>query len=162
MLLVWMIFGTLLANLMSSAGPCYFGRVTGLDDPCASLAGYLRWADGSHRVWVLAAQDMLWKAHTASKIGLGAGISAMPSMHVAIALLVAILLRRTHRALGLLGVAYCAGIALGSVHLGWHYAIDGYVGALDAILVWYLVGRAMAWRQGCAMRAAAAAWPSSG
>lgn len=153
MLLVWMIFGTLLAVVFSSAGPCYFGRATGLADPYAPLAEYLHWVDGTHRIWALTVQDVLWSIHAASGIGLGGGISAMPSMHVAIALLIAIVLWHTNRVLGLLGIVYCIGIALGSVHLGWHYAIDSYVGALGTVLVWYLVGRAMAWRQTYAVRA---------
>jgi hypothetical protein len=45
-------------------------------------------------------------------------------------------------------------ILLGSVHLGWHYAVDGYAGALGAALLWHLVGRL----QG---RASATARPAS-
>ena len=29
----------------------------------------------------------------------------------------------------------------GDVHLGWHYALDGYAGAAGAALVWHAVGR---------------------
>ncbi len=29
---------------------------------------------------------------------------------------------------------------VGSVHLGWHYALDGYVGAAGAYAVWRAVG----------------------
>lgn len=32
-------------------------------------------------------------------------------------------------------------IMIGSVHLGWHYALDGYVGALGTVVVWWLVGQ---------------------
>jgi hypothetical protein len=147
MVLTWIVFGSLLANLLSSAGPCYFGRVTGLADPYAPLMDYLRQTDEVHSVWALTAQEMLWAAHSASRIGLGAGISALPSMHVAIVLLVALLLCRTNRLAGLLAILYGIGIALGSVHLGWHYALDGYVGGFGALAVWYAVGRAMAWRE---------------
>ena len=37
--------------------------------------------------------------------------------------------------------AFAVLILLGSIHLGWHYALDGYVGAAGAALVWHLVGR---------------------
>jgi len=160
MVIAWILFGSLLANLLASAGPCYFGRVTGLPDPYAPLMAYLRAADTEHRVWALVAQDMLWSAHAASRIGLGGGISAMPSMHVAIATLIAIRLCHSNRILGAIGCLYAAAIALGSVHLGWHYAIDGYAGALGALAVWFLVGRVMALagarRSG---RQAPAGWP---
>jgi hypothetical protein len=29
---------------------------------------------------------------------------------------------------------------IGSVHLGWHYALDGYVGAACALVIWFAVG----------------------
>ena len=32
-------------------------------------------------------------------------------------------------------------IMLGSVVLAWHYAVDGYAGALIAWAIWSLVGR---------------------
>jgi hypothetical protein len=31
------------------------------------------------------------------------------------------------------------------VHLGWHYAIDGYAGILGAWLLWWLCGRLVRW-----------------
>jgi hypothetical protein len=32
---------------------------------------------------------------------------------------------------------------VGSVALCWHYAIDGYAGALVAVAIWYAVGHAL-------------------
>ncbi len=31
-------------------------------------------------------------------------------------------------------------ILVGSVHLGWHYAVDGYIGAAIAAAIWFGVG----------------------
>ena len=38
---------------------------------------------------------------------------------------------------------FCILIMIGSVHLGWHYAIDGYVSVLAVIAIWKAVGWAL-------------------
>ncbi len=58
-----------------------------------------------------------------------------PSDHV-----LALLGWRTHRLLGVLFGVYCGIILIGSVHLGWHYAIDGYVGIAVSYALWRCVG----------------------
>jgi hypothetical protein len=68
------------------------------------------------------------------------GISAMPSVHVAVAVLFAVLGWRTAAWLGWLFTGYACVVLIGSVHLGWHYAVDGYVSAVVAPLIWALTG----------------------
>lgn len=137
----WILLGTVAATALSSAGPCYFGRVTGGPDPFAPLMEYLYEVAESHPVWALSAQERLWDLYESSTTGIGAGISAMPSVHVATAFLIWLAVRRTNRIAGVLAGLFFALILLGSVHLGWHYAIDGYAGALGAGLIWWLLGR---------------------
>lgn len=138
--LLWAILGTGLATLFSSAGPCYFGRVTGLADPYAGLMAYLNEASAHAPVWSLAVQESLWTDHLAGALGLGSGISAMPSLHVATAVLFALLGWQTSRRLGIGFTAFAVIIMVGSVHLGWHYAVDGYVSAVATVLIWKAVG----------------------
>lgn len=69
------------------------------------------------------------------------GISAMPSLHVATAVLFALTAWRIHWVLGVLFWFYALVIQMGSVHLGWHYAVDGYVGATVALVIWWGVAR---------------------
>lgn len=70
------------------------------------------------------------------------GISAMPSMHVAIAVLFALWLQSYRNTwLTITGWAYASVIYLSSIHLGWHYATDGPVSAAFVASVWWLVGR---------------------
>jgi membrane-associated phospholipid phosphatase len=38
---------------------------------------------------------------------------------------------------------FALAIAIGSVVLGWHYALDAYGGAAIAVLAWYAVGSAV-------------------
>jgi hypothetical protein len=138
MALTWALLGTLGAILLSSAGPCYFGRVTGLDDPFSPLLAYVR-----ATVPVIAAgQDYLWRAHSeGALLRIGSGISAMPSLHVAMSVLCALAWSRESRAIGAIAWLFAVVILLASIHLGWHYAIDGYVGALGASAIWWSVGR---------------------
>ena len=140
----WVLLGSLAATWLSSAGPCYYAQVTGLPDPFAPLMAYLAQANEVAPIWALGVQEMLWERYQTGSLELGSGISAMPSMHVASALLFFLLGRRVHRGLGLgLGV-FLALILVGSVHLGWHYAIDGYLAMLGTWLIWRLVGRLLA------------------
>lgn len=137
----WAILGTLAATLLSSAGPVYFGRVTGLEDSFAPLMAYLREAGAAYPIWALETQEMLWSDYRLADAGPGSGISAMPSLHVASAVLFALLGWRTSRALGAALTAFASLILVGSVHLGWHYAIDGYAAIPAAWLIWVAVGR---------------------
>jgi hypothetical protein len=43
--------------------------------------------------------------------------------------------------LGRAFLAFLALMLLGSVHLGWHYAIDGYAGIAGTIVLWWGCGR---------------------
>jgi len=70
----------------------------------------------------------------------------MPSLHVAIAVLQALLGWRLSRKLGLILTGYAVIVLLGSVHLAWHYAVDGYLSILLALIVWKASGWAMGLR----------------
>ncbi len=141
--LYWIVIGTGLAMLFSSVGPCYYGRVTGLADPYVPLMQYLHAAAEQFPVWALPTQEMLWQAYQSKEASLGAGISAMPSMHVAIAVLLALFGWRIGRSTGIALTVFAVLIQLGSVHLAWHYAIDGYVSAIAGLAIWFAVGWAL-------------------
>lgn len=76
---------------------------------------------------VMVFADYLWMRYENGDFGLGSGISAMPSVHVMIATWVALAWRDTR--FKWLGVAFFALTFLLSIALGWHYALDGLVGA---------------------------------
>lgn len=137
--LSWALIGNLLALVFSSAGPVYFERL-GYGADFAPLMAYLRDAAAVSPVWALKLQDKLWQSY-ASREGLIAGISAMPSMHVATAVLLALQGFAHGRVWGWLLTAFALIILIGSVHLGWHYAIDGYAGGALALAVWPLARR---------------------
>lgn len=142
----WMLVGSLAAYAMASAGPCYYERVLG-DPYFAPLMERLQFLDGQIRalhphfgVWAVSTQDMLWNAFTARKELFGGGISAMPSMHVAVAVLMALAGRELGRVPGLLLWGYAAMIWIGSIHLAWHYALDGIVAAGITLAIWRTSG----------------------
>ena len=87
------------------------------------------------RLPALEVQEALWQAYLAN--GGNAAISAMPSMHVATSVLMAFYAFRHSKALGWLMSIFAFLIMVGSVHLGWHYAVDGYLGALIAWACWW-------------------------
>jgi hypothetical protein len=139
-LLAWALLGSLAATVFSSVGPCYFGRVTGLPDPFAPLMAYLEATNESYRIWALDVQELLWKGYQDGVTGQGTGIAAMPSLHIG-AMVVSLLLGwRIHRGLGWALSLFTLLIFLGSIHLGWHYAIDGYAALLGTLAIWYAVG----------------------
>jgi hypothetical protein len=36
---------------------------------------------------------------------------------------------------------YALIVMIGSVHLGWHYAVDGYLGAAGMLVLWWGLGK---------------------
>lgn len=147
MLLSWVVLGSIAALIFASAGPCYFGRVTGLPDPYAPLMDYLHRTNEQVTIWALSAQEHLWTGYSAEGVSLGGGISAMPSMHVAMAFLLTLVAWRSHWAAGLIAFLFYLAIQIGSVQLGWHYAIDGYAATLAIAALWWLMGRIIDWHE---------------
>lgn len=138
--LAWIVLGSGGAYVFSSAGPCFYGNVVDGSNPYGPMMTYLHDAHGQYQNWGIIAQDYLWQIYQNGQAHLGGGISAMPSLHVAVALLVFLLMRPYGpRIAGLFG-AYVVVIVVGSVHLGWHYAVDGYVGLAGGWLAWRVAG----------------------
>jgi hypothetical protein len=94
--------------------------------------------------WVAEAKAYLWQDYLRAGGSIGTGISAMPSIHVAIALWLAFVVRSYVPKLWPIGFGYFALILVGSVALGWHYVSDGLVAIAGALLVWRASG-AVSW-----------------
>jgi hypothetical protein len=138
--LCWFTGTNVLGTIFSSVGPCFYGRLLGGEDPFQPLMAYLNQANGITEIYALSTQDMLWRGYLGGD-GMIKGISAMPSMHVGMCVLLALLgFASGKRWLGWFFVAFTAIIFLGSIELGWHYAIDGYAGAAVALAAWFIAG----------------------
>ena len=140
-ILSWILIGTFAAIVFSSAGPCYYGRLVEGEDIYHPLMEYLSTANERFPIWALDTQEMLWKAYRSSEITKFNGISAMPSMHMSLAFIFALVGFHRHRLLGIVLTVFAVLIMIGCVHLGWHYAIDGYVAVVFTWLIWWFVGR---------------------
>ncbi|MBA3259714.1 MAG: phosphatase PAP2 family protein [Gemmatimonadales bacterium] len=138
--LIYIVLGTGMAIALSSAGPCYYSAVTGQPSPYAPLLDYLGTLDAGQPLIAVRIQRTLWENY-ASGFGMPfVGISAMPSVHVAVAVLFALVGWRTATWLGWLLTVYALVVLVGSIHLGWHYAVDGYVSIVGGLAIWAAVG----------------------
>jgi membrane-associated phospholipid phosphatase len=144
LMIAWLIGGSLLATVFSSAGPLYYGLLGLSPDPYAPLLDYLHTTDSMIPLLALDAQKLLWDGYT-GQIKPYMGISAFPSMHAAMATLFALVGWRMHRMAGILLTVFAAFILLGSVHLAWHYAVDSYAGVLIGVVSWWIAGRLAHW-----------------
>jgi hypothetical protein len=132
------LLGTVVAAAFSSVGPIFYERVYEVDR-FAPLAAMI--SDSAVGDYMTSVTGYLYQTYLGGPAQAGAGISAMPSMHLAIATLNALMLSRLNRAVGVVAALYVALILLGSVYLGWHYAIDGYFSIAATGLIWVTAGR---------------------
>ena len=75
----------------------------------------------------------LWNFHTSGQLGAGAGISAMPSLHIATVTGIYLAFRGHRSRLTPLTAFFVLYIWALSVALGWNYAVGGIVGAAGAV-----------------------------
>ena len=139
-LLCWAIQGNLLASVFASVGPVFYGPLTGGETSFTPLMAYLEAVSRDYPLSALRVQQFLWDTYNAGSVVTGAGISAMPSLHVASSLLFALVFWRINRPLGVVMALFLAAILIGSVHLGYHYAIDGYAAIVVTLAIWFCLG----------------------
>ena len=139
----WIVLGSFAATLLSSAGPIFFDSVvTESPETYATAMQYLQTINEKHELYMFHVKEYLWQFYLHPvENGVIKGISAMPSMHVSIAFLLALFGARKSLFLGICYGVFALLIILGSVHLLWHYAIDGYVSIVGTGLIWLACGK---------------------
>jgi hypothetical protein len=130
--LLWML-GGLVYVLWPTLGPVYYR---------ASRFVWLDQAPYAQYVQNLLMQDYVRFRTDPSyyTVKLYQGVAALPSLHVGVLALFAIATWRW-RALAIVLWLLTAVTFVGSLALGWHYAVDGYAGLLLAALTWLVAGR---------------------
>jgi hypothetical protein len=141
--LCWILIGTIGAWYFASAGPCYFNTFIGPDPDYAELLQRLsaigkQAAAQGHPIAVLQFQPGLVEIYRARALASGGGISAMPSVHVAMASLFALVGFRINRWLGWAFVGFVMMVWMATVFFGWHYIVDGPVGVAMMFGIWKL------------------------
>ncbi|MGB8816734.1 MAG: phosphatase PAP2 family protein [Rhizobiaceae bacterium] len=136
----WIIIGVLCAIGFASVGPIFYDRLLGEQSSFAGLIGNLEAVNTAMPLNTLLVRENLWRLYVSQSNSVISGISAMPSMHNAICVLMFLAARHIHRYLAIAAFAYAVLIFLGSVHLGWHYAVDGYASAIMVALIWKAAG----------------------
>jgi hypothetical protein len=133
----WFLLGVVAATLLSSAGPIFFDRVYG-GSGFAPLQHILetRRAD-----MAISTSDALWSAYLSGHPGLVSGISAAPSMHIAISMWILLVARDLAPRAVPIAAAYLAFIWIASVQLGWHYVTDGIGAIVGMTVIWWVAGR---------------------
>ena len=139
----WTIGAVVLAIMLPAVGPAYMEELYG-DPMFKPLMDLLHQQSSIAQLKAVALQQTLWDGMTKPDVD-PLGISAFPSLHVAAAVNFACLGFAINRTAGWLLSAFAAIIMIGSVHLGWHYAIDGIAGIILAILFWHVSARVARW-----------------
>jgi hypothetical protein len=140
---VWIGLGSVLAFLLPSAGPCFYANFHGSETSFNQLLHRLRQVQdlSGERMTALGNQNALLAAFGGDQLRIGRGISAMPSVHNGLAVLFALAAFRLNKTAGILLSAYAVLIWIGSIHLGWHYALDGIIAAVLTFGIWRITGR---------------------
>jgi hypothetical protein len=131
----WVLLGNGVATVFSSVGPIYMDRMYGGAQfaPMISSLADLTFPGTS----VDALQRGLWaglEANGGSASG-SSGISAFPSMHVAMASVWAVYITERSKLFAPVAIAFAAMILFLSVYTGWHYAVDGYASVCGVLMI---------------------------
>lgn len=135
----WFVIGGLFANLFASVGPCFVDPFFG-NRHFVPLMDYLNAANEHYPLMFLDVQASLIEWQQKGESELGRGISAMPSMHVSVALLFYLATRQLSKVAGWFFGVFFLIILIGSVHTGYHYAVDGYASIILTLAIWFGAG----------------------
>lgn len=139
MFFVYAVMGTLVATLFSSVGPIFYTDFY----PGAQHFLHIKPAiqGNPYTTNILDYSGYLLDAYRSRDLAFASGISAFPSVHVAVATLSAWFLTSFGRRWAALGWTNAVIIQYGSIYSGWHYAVDGDASLVLVSAFWITMSR---------------------
>ncbi|MEL7273486.1 MAG: phosphatase PAP2 family protein [Pseudomonadota bacterium] len=139
----WVLIGSGMATALSSVGPIFYDRIPeGNATTYAVPLAFLQSMNAVEPLLTLEIREQLWNSYQGIvENRYVRGISAMPSMHVAMAFLLVLLGWNKSRFAFVTYSIFALAIAIASVSLLWHYAVDGYVSIIAVALIWWGAGK---------------------
>ncbi len=135
----WILLGNVLALALSSVGPVYYDFLLE-DNRFADLRRALETSGITDSV-LGQVQAYLWHDYANQAQAFASGISAFPSLHVGMAVVIALYMTERSSYLLVPGLAFLGAVLFCSVYLGYHYAIDGYASIGIVVAIWALQKR---------------------
>lgn len=133
-LLIWIFGGSILATVFSSVGPVFYHEFyPQLTDPYKGMLG--------NTMSSSAIFQEIVKWSTSDRHISPNGLSAFPSMHIAIAAVIAIYAWNFNAYIFALVALYGVGVFMATIYTGLHYVVDGYAGIFLAALFWWISSR---------------------
>lgn len=138
-MLTWVLLGNVLAVAMSSVGPIFYQHFYGSE----MFVPLIDRLDAAPNVIVI--RDYLLQNF--GQEVLGSGISAAPSLHVAVTMLLYLMAKERFGDgwLSWITLGYLILILVGSVHLAWHYLVDGIIAIVLTYPIWRLSDVIVTW-----------------
>ena len=124
--LLWSVVGPVIHTLFPAGGPVFYERL-GYGDRFAGIDGGPETA---------SAAAYLWQGFTSGQFDVASGISAMPSLHVTMAVWTMLCVWHFARRWFIPVAISSCYVTILSVSLGWHYAVDGIVGGLCTVVLY--------------------------
>jgi hypothetical protein len=141
-LLSWVLLGSLAATIFASTGPLFYAEFyPDAGDPYASLLAHFDAKGPGTFPIAWRTRDLLIGWTRSDKLINLNALSAMPSLHMAIAWLAVLYARSISRAWFAIAAVFAALIFLGTIYFGFHYAIDSYVSIAAVTLMWLITGK---------------------
>lgn len=138
--LCWLIIGNVLPLMLSSVGPVYYHVFYDGPDPYQEFLRQMELASQQQKLFFITFQELLLKQHQTGGMVEYNGPAAGTSVHIAMVALMLFHSLAYARKLWPFAAIYLLAIFICSMLVGFHYALDGYIGILAMWVIWWGCG----------------------